>query len=161
MPTLSTVTTLVSSKKLWIIIIILAIFIGIAIYVYSYYISPTLQPAYVPNKEFEKEKARRAAIHLFYVEWCPHSTNARKEWDKVKNQFDGKSVNGTVLEFIEINGEDNDGQVMNSFENQHGLTGDKKIEGYPTIILVKGDQVVEFDAKPNETSLTEFINTAI
>ena len=38
---------------------------------------------------------------------------------------------------------------------------DKKIDGYPTIILIKGDQVVEFDAKPNEKSLTEFINTTL
>ena len=30
------------------------------------------------------------------------------------------------LEFVEINGEQDDGQIMNAFETQHGLTGDKK-----------------------------------
>ena len=161
MPDFSTLTTLARSKNLWYIIIALAACIGGAIYVYSYYISPTLQPAYVPNKEFEKEKASQAQINLFYVDWCPHSKQARKEWAKVKEKHDKKMVNGAVLEFIEINGEQDDGQVMNAFEAKHGLTGDKKIDGYPTIILVKGDQVIEFDAKPNEKSLTEFITTTL
>ena len=161
MPDLSTLTTLATSRKLWYIIIALAAFIGVAIYVYSYYIAPTLQPAYVPNKEFEKEKTNHAQINLFYVDWCPHSKQARKEWAKVKEKHDKKMINGTVLEFVEINGEEDDGQIMNAFEAQHRLTGDKKIDGYPTIILVKGDQVIEFDAKPNEKSLTEFITTTL
>ena len=98
---------------------------------------------------------------MFFVDWCPHSKVAKQEWSKVKNKFNKKVVNGTVLDFIEINGEEEDGQIMSSFEAKHGLTGDKKIDGYPTIILIKGDQVVEFDAKPNEKSLTEFINTTL
>jgi hypothetical protein len=32
-----------------------------------------------------------------------------------------------------------------------------KIEGYPTIKLVKGNQVVDFDAKPTQQSLTQFL----
>ena len=78
MSALSSITTLARNKNLWYIIIALAACIGGAIYVYSYYISPTLQPAYIPNKEFEKEKAAYAQINLFYVDWCPHSKNARK-----------------------------------------------------------------------------------
>ena len=161
MPNLSTLKTLTTSRNFWYIIIALAAFITVAIYVYSNYIAPTIQPAYVPNKEFVKEKAAQAQIHLFYVDWCPHSKLAKEEWLKVKEKFNKKVVNGTVIDFIEINGEEEDGQIMNAFETKHGLTGDKKIDGYPTIILVKGDQVVVFDAKPNEQSLTEFIKTTL
>lgn len=161
MPNLSTLKTLSTSRNFWYIIIALAVFIGIAIYVYSNYIAPTIQPAYVPNNEFVKEKTSQAQIYLFYVDWCPHSKVAKQEWNKIKEKFDKKVVNGTVLDFIEINGEEDDGQIMNAFEAKHQLTGDKKIDGYPTIILVKDEQVIEFDAKPNEKSLTEFINTAI
>lgn len=139
----------------------LAVFIGVAMYVYSYYIAPTLQPAYVPNNEFVKETTSQAQLYLFYVDWCPHSTKAREEWKKIKDKFDKKVVNGVVIDFVEINGEEDDGQIMNDFETRHGLTGDKKIDGYPTIIMVKGDQVIEFDAKPNEQSLTEFITTTL
>ena len=55
MPNLSTLKTLTTSRNFWYIIIALAAFISVAIYVYSNYIAPTIQPAYVPNKEFVKE----------------------------------------------------------------------------------------------------------
>ena len=111
MPNLSTLKTLTTSRNFWYIIIALAAFISIAIYVYSNYIAPTIQPAYVPNKEFVKEKASQSQIHLFYVDWCPHSKLAKEEWLKVKEKFNKKVVNGTVLDFIEINGEEEDGQI--------------------------------------------------
>ena len=116
MPNLSTLKTLTTSRNFWYIIIALAAFISIAIYVYSNYIAPTIQPAYVPNKEFVKEKASQSQIHLFYVDWCPHSKLAKEEWLKVKEKFNKKVVNGTVLDFIEINGEEEDGQIMKAFE---------------------------------------------
>jgi len=36
-----------------------------------------------------------------------------------------------------------------------------KIEGFPTIKLIKNGQVVEFDAKVTKANLEQFINTAI
>ena len=80
MPNLSTLKTLTTSRNFWYIIIALAAFISVAIYVYSNYIAPTIQPAYVPYKEFVKEKASQSQIHLFYVDWCPHSKLAKEEW---------------------------------------------------------------------------------
>ena len=41
------------------------------------------------------------------------------------------------------------------------LVNDKKIDGYPSIWMVKGDQVIEYSAKPDVNSLTEFINTML
>ena len=36
-----------------------------------------------------------------------------------------------------------------------------KIEGFPTIKLLKDGQVIEFDAKPTKENLTQFLNTAL
>ena len=36
-----------------------------------------------------------------------------------------------------------------------------KVEGFPTIKLVKGDQVIDFEAKPTESTLTQFLNTIL
>ena len=33
-----------------------------------------------------------------------------------------------------------------------------KIDGYPSMYMVKDDQVIEFEAQPTEDTLTEFIN---
>ena len=51
---------------------------------------------------------------------------------------------------------DDDSEVIR-FENQHKV----KIDGYPTIYLVKGEQVVEYDAKVEKKTLTEFLNTVL
>ena len=36
-----------------------------------------------------------------------------------------------------------------------------KIEGYPTIKLLKDNQIIEFDAKPTKDNLEQFLNTAL
>ena len=58
-----TMKNVVADKKFLIIIVVCSIFIGLAIYVYSYYVAPKLDPDFVPNREFvpEKEQAKQAA----------------------------------------------------------------------------------------------------
>ena len=36
-----------------------------------------------------------------------------------------------------------------------------KIEGYPTIKLVKDNQIIDYDAKPTKATLTQFLNTVV
>ena len=160
MPDLSAITTLATSKKLWYIIIALAAFIGVAIYVYSYYIAPTLQPAYVPNKEFEKEKTTHAQINLFYVDWCPHSKEALPEWEKIKKRYHNIRINNTMVHFIAYDCEKEAGKRK---------ADELNVKGYPTIILEKINvagkkkekERIEFDAKPDFATLEEFLNTVI
>jgi thioredoxin-like negative regulator of GroEL len=35
------------------------------------------------------------------------------------------------------------------------------VQGYPTIKLVKGNQVIEYDAKPEKDTLMEFLHTSL
>ena len=60
---------------------------------------------------------------------------------------------------VEFNSMDMDKSInkMNEFEKRHNVS----IDGYPTIYLVKGDQVIEYDANPTQDSLTEFLNTTL
>ena len=39
------------------------------------------------------------------------------------------------------------------------MVEDYGVEGYPTIILIKGDEEIMYDAKPNEGNLEQFINS--
>jgi hypothetical protein len=36
-----------------------------------------------------------------------------------------------------------------------------KVEGYPTIKLLKDGQVIEYDAKPSKDTLIQFLNTVL
>ena len=165
MPSLSgsvdTVRGVLFNKKFLIIMVIVVIFLGVAFYVYNTYIAPRINPDFVPNREFTTDgEIKNATLYFFTVDWCPYSKKAKPIWNKIKKQFDGKSINNITLSFAEIDGEKDEHQ-LESFENEYLAPNDKKIDGYPSIWMVKGNQVVEFDAKPDKNSLTEFINAML
>ena len=66
------------------------------------------------------------------------------------------SINDTLVTFHEINGESNESE-LSDFEQLHNV----KVDGYPSIYLIKGDQVIEYDAETTEPTLNEFLNTTL
>ena len=89
-------------------------------------------------------------IYFFYTEWCPHCKTAKPIWADFKAQMGETKVNGATLHFIEV---DCDKDVA---------TSDKfNVKGFPTIKLMKGNQIIEYDAKPSVVNLIEFVNTAM
>ena len=91
---------------------------------------------------------------LFYVDWCPHCKTAKPEWEQVKAEYEGKTINGYSIVFTEIN-------CTNETPDTEKLMNTYKIEGYPTIKLLKDGQVIEFDAKPTKAHLEQFLKTVI
>ena len=164
MPNLSeaadTVRGYVFNKKFIIILVLLAIFIGIAFYVYNSYIAPRINPDFVPNREFTdgSDDSGVAELYLFAVDWCPYSKKTKPVWDKLKKQYDNKQINNHVVKFIHIDGDKNS-KELEKFEDKY-LNG-KKVDGYPSIFMVKDSQVIEYEAKPDTNTLTEFINSVL
>ena len=91
-------------------------------------------------------------IMLFSVGWCPHCKVARPEWNKVAEST--KSIKGRKIIFTDIDCTDETPEVA-------GLIKKYKIEGYPTIKLLKDGQVFDFDAKPTANHLTQFLEQVI
>jgi len=141
------------------ILIIVAIFafIGIGIYFYYYYVSPMLAPAYKANSEKIGENNssnKYAEIYLFHANWCPHCKAAKPIWEDVKSKYNNKVINGytVIMTDIDCTEETSESsEMMDKFN----------IEGFPTIKMVKNNQIVEFDAKPTKPNLEQFINTVI
>lgn len=147
-----------TNKKFLLIVFLSALFLAAAIYVYIYYVMPKLNPDFVPNREFVKKKddVDNATMYFFYTNWCPHSKKSKPIWEEVKKDYNGKQINGITVDFIEVNGEEQEDDVT-KFEQFHKV----KVDGYPTIYLVKGDQIIEYDAKPTAETLSEFLNTTL
>ena len=82
----------------------------------------------------------------FYTTWCPHCKNARVEWDKFRANVGNKKINGYSINFLEVDC-DKDEQEANKYD----------VEGYPTIKLIKGGSVIEYDAKPDAKTLMQFV----
>jgi thiol-disulfide isomerase/thioredoxin len=97
---------------------------------------------------------KNAELILFAVDWCPHCKTAKPEWENLKASQDGNQINGYTVVFTEYNCTKESDQI-----NQ--LVSKYKIEGYPTIKLLKDGQIIDFDAKPTEGTLNEFLNTVL
>lgn len=146
-------SNLMSNTTLLIIIAFTFIFIILAIYIYNNYVTPDANTTFVPNDEFieESESADKdAELYMFVVDWCPHSKKAMPIWEELKEDYKGKQINGYNVQFILIDG-----------EQETGLADKFKVDGYPTIKLVKENQVIEYDAKPSLDTLKQFLNTTL
>ena len=130
---------------------IVALFIAVAVYVYRTRVGPNLDPKYVPNKEFAGKMADHPpTVFFFYTTWCPHCKTAKPIWEKFKAQMKGKQVKGREIEFVEVD-----------CDKEKALADRYNVQGYPSIKLVDGDKVVDYDARPDIKSLHQFLQTSL
>ena len=102
----------------------------------------------------ENQRQQKAEVHFFNVDWCPHCTKAKPEWKAFKKNYDGKEVNGYLVNCIDAN------CTEESSENT-ALIQTYKIDSYPTIKMIKGGDIIDFDAKISSDSLGKFIETIL
>lgn len=147
-----------SGKKFVIILILIVIFLGAAFYVYNKYVAPKLNPNFIANEEYHKgnRPVETAELYLIYATWCPYSKKVLPIWNELKEKYDRKVVNKYSVIFKDFDGDKQEKEI-----DEISKRFKKKIDGYPTIILVKSNEVIEFDATPNETNLKEFLNKTL
>ena len=152
---------LVTSIQFWMILVVIIIFLAIACYLYNKYVTPMIDTKFVQNNEYHTQSVneedsdstrdKSVDLYIFTVQWCPHSKNAMPIWNELKEEYGGSNAfNGYKINFVEIDGEENP-----------DLADKYKVEGYPTIKLLKGNQVIEYDAKPSKEHLREFLNSTL
>lgn len=156
---LEKVSALLTNSRFWMILLAVIFFLFLAGYVYNSYVSPMIKKEFIPNNEFPQKQddnenenggGDEVLIYMFTVEWCPHSKKALPVWEELKEKYNGKKYNGQLLTFIKVDGEEN-----------ADLADKYKVEGFPTIKLVKGNQVIEYDAKPSKEHLEEFLKSTL
>lgn len=134
--------------------------IGIIVCIISYfvwknYLSTSIN--YDSNREHNEQKDnpdKIAHLMLFYVDWCPHCKTAKPEWNALKEEYDGKNINGYIVVFEEYNCTEESSEIEELINKYH-------IDGYPTIKLIKDNQVVEYDAKPTKATMEQFLTTVL
>ena len=113
--------------------------------------------AFKPNREHVPVgsiPSGQAELMLFYVDWCPHCKTAKPEWENLKSAYENKQINGYNIIFTEYN-------CTNESAEVEQLMDKYKIEGYPTIKLLKDNQIIEYDAKPTKATMEQFLNTVL
>jgi thiol-disulfide isomerase/thioredoxin len=124
------------------------LFISIAYYIYIVYHQHKFKGPKTGSTHPDVE------IYFFYTDWCPHCKTAKPEWESVKDNLNDSVLNNYKLKFVDVNCTKESPEVDR-------LTRTYKIEGYPTIKLVKDSEIIEYDAKPERTTLTQFIQQTV
>jgi thiol-disulfide isomerase/thioredoxin len=93
---------------------------------------------------------KNAQLFLFKVDWCPHCKKAKPVFDEVEKELNGRKINEYTVSFKTVD-----------CEAEPDMADKFKIEGYPTIKLVKDGQVIEYDAKPEKDKIMEFLETVL
>lgn len=106
------------------------------------------------EKDNNNTNNNEAELLFFYVDWCPHCKTAKPEWEQLKQEYEGKTINGYVVKFGEIN-------CTNETAEVESLINKYNISGYPTIKLIKNGEVIEYDAKPTKATLDKFLNNVL
>ena len=134
-------------------ILILFLIISYIIYHYAFK-NKTKFRANREKREKESNNNNEAELLLFYVDWCPHCKTAKPEWDQLKQEYEGKTINGYVVKFSEIN-------CTNETPEIESLINKYNVSGYPTIKLIKNNEIIEYDAKPTKATLDKFLNNVL
>ena len=134
------------NKFLIIFCIISAILlITIAYFVYKKDLINKIRPDYVENKEFINKRVDSVELLFFYTDWCPHCKTAKPIWKDLKDTT--PAINNVKINYVDVN-----------CETEKDLAEKYNVEGYPTIKLIKDNQVIEYDAKPDKETLLVFLN---
>jgi thiol-disulfide isomerase/thioredoxin len=138
-----------NSKTIGTVIIILAIIGGIVYYLITNDMIPGLTKFFQQSQGVTPAPdgigdtgGKNAQLYLFKVDWCPHCKSAKPIFDDVEKELKGKPINVDC-------------------EAEPDMADKFKIEGYPTIKLVKDGEVIEYDAKPDKEKILEFLNTVL
>jgi thiol-disulfide isomerase/thioredoxin len=135
------------------VVVFLAV-VGISIYFYYTTKPVTTFHANRENVPTGDSETKTATVMLFTVDWCPHCKTAKPVWNDVKTEYEGSVINGYKVSFVDYN------CTKETAETQ-SLMDKYKVEGFPTIILIKDNQVIDYDAKPSKTTLVQFLNTVL
>jgi thiol-disulfide isomerase/thioredoxin len=142
------------NKSTIVIILFMLTLVGISLY--YYFTFGTTNNSFKPNLEHKQMDSTnsQAELILFSVDWCPHCKKAQPIWDELKAEYEDKTINGYTILFTEVN-------CTNESPEVEKMINKYKIEGYPTIKLLKDGNVIEYDAKPNKATLQQFLNTVL
>jgi thioredoxin-like negative regulator of GroEL len=72
----------------------------------------------------------------------------------VVDEYQDKTINGRTVIFTEVD-------CTTETPDVEKMINQYKVEGFPTVILLKDGQVINYDAKVTKATMVQFLNTAV
>ena len=146
-------------KNVFWLIFIVIVFIFASYYGYTHFYLPWLSSkrySDVANTDpTSTGNGGDVTIYFFSADWCPHCKTALPEWQNFSQNYNGKEVNGYVINCVNINCTDNTDVNVEEYIQKYN------IEGYPTIKMIKDNKIIDFDAKVTNTALNSFVKNMV
>jgi thiol-disulfide isomerase/thioredoxin len=138
----------------YIIVITFAlIFAALSYYAYINYYKKTVDNKFA-NVANANRRNKEVDILFFHVDWCPHCVNAKPEWNRFKQQYNDKELNGYIIKCRDVDCTTETSEVT-SIMSKYG------IESYPTIKMMKDTKIIDFDSKIKSRSLEQFVTAMV
>jgi thiol-disulfide isomerase/thioredoxin len=145
---------------MWMCFLVLILIIG-GYYVYK---NNYLDMINIANKNIPNTgTTENIQILFFTVDWCPHCKNAQTPWNNFHANHNNKQIKNAHITCIKYDMSEKD-QTDTDYRDYTiaKSMGEKyKVDGFPTIKMIKGDQVIDFDAKITSYSLEKFVENMI
>lgn len=139
------------------LLIVVILFALASWYVYVSYVKPYLS-SYNANYEYKDSDGSKptAEFIMFFVTWCPHCKNAKSNWEKFTEQYNGKTKHGYDIIVKKIDCTNENDAFVKQLQDKYN------IEGYPTIVLNKNGTIIEFKADPTVyANLEDFVDKGL
>ena len=101
------------------------------------------------NENKLEAKPKTVIIVLFHATWCGYCKRFMPEWNKFKENVNGKMFGGKQVNVREV-------------ESEEPIIKNYKIEGYPTVKAIdENGNETDFNGERNEEALNEFVNEVV
>lgn len=87
---------------------------------------------------------------MYYTNWCPHCKTAKPEWAKVASEYNGKSINGTIITITKVDCEENP-----------DIAKREKVDGFPTFKFKLNDKEMVYSGKREYDAFKQYIDKIV
>ena len=145
----SLISFLKSKKSMYV-----SLFMALIIILSVIYFTHITYKSYKLSKESMDNKVNNADLYYFYANWCPHCKKAKEDMENIKNNFDGKTINDYIVRvrYVDCSNDSQESKLLMSKYN---------VQGYPTVIMTIGEEIVEYDNKITYNNIEEFMGDVL
>lgn len=140
-------------KRMMLILFLLILFIIAGAYAYKWYALPKINKPASDDVANANRREKPVDVLLFSTDWCPHCIKAQPLWTEFSNKYNGKNINGYIINCININCTDQEDPDVSASIDKYG------IEHYPTVKMLINKTIVDFEASVNTANLSKFVDT--
>lgn len=136
----------------YLLVLLMIVIFGVAgMYAFKWFAKPVLDTMEANNVSNANFRDSEVQLYIFVANWCPHCTKAKPQWNSFVQSYNGKSVNGHTVQCTTVDCTDGTNPLIQKYQ----------IQGYPTLIMMKGGQRIDFDSKITEDNLIQFVNATL